>query len=38
MPKAEELCDKMKQYDIKYYREGTLLPEKPNYFGEGETW
>ncbi|MBQ3867724.1 MAG: DUF4838 domain-containing protein [Clostridia bacterium] len=36
--KAEELCDKMKQYDIKYYREGTLLPEKPNYFGEGETW
>ena len=36
--KAEEFCNKMKQYGITYYREGGQLPEKPNYYGAGETW
>jgi hypothetical protein len=36
--KAEEFCNKMKQYGITYYREGGQLPENPNYYGAGETW
>ena len=35
---AEEFCNKLKQYDIKYYREGVTLPENPNYYSCGESW
>ena len=35
---AEDFCNKMKQYDIRYYREGTQMPEHPNYYGDGVTW